>query len=177
VASGRNSAAILPGMHHALSPLASSSPTTVTCGSLPAEAPSVRRRVVTTGERLAHLEGRVVEHSQMFVGLRETIAHFEARVDRRFEQMDTRFLSLEGRLTALDQKIDTKVDTLGARIDALDQKLGASIDALDQKLDAKIGAFDQKLDANVGAIDATPDAKIGARDMCIISTLLARFGP
>ena len=53
----------------------------------------------------------------MFMGLRETIAHFEQRVDRRFEQVDARFLGIEGRLLALDQKVDQ-------RFGALDQKVG-----------------------------------------------------
>ncbi len=68
--------------------------------------------MVTSDERLAHLEGRVGEHSQMFMGLRETIAQFEQRLDRRFEQIEARFTILESRMTALDQKFSAEIGGL-----------------------------------------------------------------
>jgi hypothetical protein len=59
-------------------------------------------------ERLAFVEGRVVEHSQMFSDLREgmsslalRIDRLEERMDRRFEQVDARFLQVEARLDLL----------------------------------------------------------------------------
>ena len=74
-------------------------------------------------ERLAFLEGRLDEQSQMVNGIREAIVNLEQRMDRRFE-------AIELRLTALDQKLDQ-------RIVALDQKLDQRVAALDQKLDQR----------------------------------------
>ena len=84
--------------------------------------------MTSSEERLAFLEGRVGEHSQMLSGIREAIVNLEQRMDRRFE-------AVELRLAALDQKLDGSVA-------ALDQKLDRSVAALDQKL----SGLDQKLD-------------------------------
>ena len=60
-------------------------------------------------ERVAFLEGRVEEHSQMVNGIRDALASLEARMDRRFEQFETRvdqrFLQVDARIDALDSKV------------------------------------------------------------------------
>ena len=72
--------------------------------------------MATLEERVAFLEGRVVEHSHMLDGIREAIVHLEQRMDRRFELVDTRFVALEQtfdrHLTALDGKLDRHVASL-----------------------------------------------------------------
>jgi hypothetical protein len=55
--------------------------------------------VLSVDERVKHVEERMADHSQLFVDLRQGLLQFEERVDRRFEH-------IEGRLTALDQKVD-----------------------------------------------------------------------
>jgi hypothetical protein len=59
--------------------------------------------------RVAFLEGRVTEHSQMLNGIRVTISCFEERVDRRFEsleqRMDRRFEGVDRRLDGLDANV------------------------------------------------------------------------
>jgi uncharacterized coiled-coil protein SlyX len=64
----------------------------------------------TVEERLAFLEGRVGEHSQMLTGIREAMVSLEQRMDRRFE-------AVELRLTALDQKLDRSVTALDQKLD------------------------------------------------------------
>jgi uncharacterized coiled-coil protein SlyX len=88
--------------------------------------------VTTVEERVAFLEGRVEEQSQMVTGIREAIVNLEQRMDRRFE-------AVESRLAGLDQKLDQ-------RVAELDQKLGG----LDQKLDQRIAGLDQRFARLVG---------------------------
>ena len=105
--------------------------------------------MATVEERVAFLEGRVEEQSQMVTGIREAIVSLEQRMDRRFEAVDRRFEGIELRFTALDQKLDQSVA-------ALDQKLDASVAALDQKLDQRfawlLGAQITTLGAIVAAL-------------------------
>ena len=60
-------------------------------------------------ERVAFLEGRVEEHSQMVNGIRDALTSLEARMDRRFEQFETRvdqrFVQVDARIDALDGKV------------------------------------------------------------------------
>jgi len=62
--------------------------------------------VATLDERVAFLEGRVVEHSHMLDGIREAIVHLEQRMDRRFELLEQRFAAIDQRFVGLDQRID-----------------------------------------------------------------------
>jgi hypothetical protein len=57
-------------------------------------------------ERLAYLEGRVEDHSQMVNGIREALASLETRMDRRFEQIDRRFEQIDRRFEQVDQRFD-----------------------------------------------------------------------
>ena len=58
--------------------------------------------MASVDERVAFLEGRANEQSQMINGIRDALVSLEQRMDRRFE-------SLEQRLNALDQKMDAGV--------------------------------------------------------------------
>ncbi len=67
-------------------------------------------------ERVAVLEGRVSEQSQMtasireaFVSLDQRVLAFEQRMDRRFELVDQRFVSLE-------TKLERRIDALDAKM-------------------------------------------------------------
>ena len=64
--------------------------------------------MATLDERVAYLEGKVEE----FVGLREALAHFEQRVDRRFEGFDRRFESIDRRFESVDRRFDALDDKL-----------------------------------------------------------------
>lgn len=79
--------------------------------------------MVTNEERLAHLEGRVEEHSQMFIDFRGAIRQFEQRVDTRFAAVDARFAA-----------IDARFDSLERRFDALGIKVEAGFDGLRREM-------------------------------------------
>jgi chromosome segregation ATPase len=69
----------------------------------------------TIEERVSYLEGKVEEHSKAWSDLKDMIIH------------------LEGRINALDAKVDRHREELSARIDALDQRLSNRLESLDQK--------------------------------------------
>jgi len=84
-------------------------------------------------ERVAFLEGRVVEHSHMLDGIREAIVHLEQRMDRRFELLEQRFTGLDSRFVSIDQRfaaIDQRFASVDQRLNALDMR----IDGLDAKM-------------------------------------------
>jgi uncharacterized coiled-coil protein SlyX len=80
--------------------------------------------VALVEERLAFMEGRVVEHAQMFSDIRdgmaglgqrmdrleERIDRLEERMERRFEQVDARFAQIDGRFL----QVEARLDLLGA---------------------------------------------------------------
>lgn len=90
--------------------------------------------MATLEERVAFLEGRVGEHSQMLEGIRGAIVNLEQRMDRRFEAVDRRFESLEHRLAAFEQKVDQRFAAIDQRFVQVDQKLDQRTDALDAKM-------------------------------------------
>lgn len=62
-------------------------------------------------ERVAYLEGKVEEHSKVWVDLKDMMVNhdskmiaFEQRIDRRFEAIDRRFEAIDRRFEAIDQK-------------------------------------------------------------------------
>jgi hypothetical protein len=63
-------------------------------------------------ERLAYLEGRFEERSQMMDVIRETVVSLDRRTlqsieatDRRFDAIDRRFDAVDGHIAALDTKM------------------------------------------------------------------------
>jgi len=95
-------------------------------GRNPVAERGIRTKMAITGsleERVAYLEGKVEEQSQLGGQLRELILHLDQKVDRFRE-------ALSNRIDALDQKVDRFREELAAannatnsRIDALDQKV------------------------------------------------------
>lgn len=80
----------------------------------------------TLEERVAFLEGRVVEHSQMVDGIREAIVSLEQRMDRRFDAMDGRFDATDRRFDAIDRRfdaIDRRFEGGDRRVEGLEQKV------------------------------------------------------
>jgi len=64
-------------------------------------------------ERVAFVEGRLVEHSELFSDLRaglsglgQRIDHLEQRMDRRFEQVDARFAQMDARFLQVEARLD-----------------------------------------------------------------------
>jgi hypothetical protein len=69
--------------------------------------------VASIEERVAFVEGRLVEHSEIFSDLRaglsslgQRIDHLEQRMDRRFAQMDARFAQIDARFLQVEARLD-----------------------------------------------------------------------
>jgi hypothetical protein len=65
------------------------------------------------------MEGRVVEHAEMFSDIRDGMAglgqrmdRLEERMERRFEQVDARFVQIDGRFL----QVEARLDLLGAEM-------------------------------------------------------------
>ena len=101
--------------------------------------------MASVDERVAFLEGRVNEQSQMITGIRDALVSLEQRMDRRFE-------GLEQRLTALDQKMD------------------AGFAATNQRMDAGFAAQDHRFAWLVGIQLTTTAAVVGT----LLAALLVR---
>ncbi len=91
--------------------------------------------MTTIEERVAYVEGRLAEQSEMFVDLRTGLSNLAGRVDqleqsmnRRFDQVDARFVQMEARFAQMDARfaqidarfaqMDDRIDSRFARIDA-----------------------------------------------------------
>jgi tetrahydromethanopterin S-methyltransferase subunit G len=74
--------------------------------------------MATVEERLARLEARVEEHSQLFGTMREALLAFEHRMDVRFDGIERRFDAVDRRFDAVDRRfeaIDRRFETLDAK--------------------------------------------------------------
>lgn len=85
------------------------------------------KRVETVEERVAYLEGRVEEHSQMVNEIRDSLRSLETRVDKRFEQIEQRFIHLEERMDRRFEQVETRLaegfSRADARFEAMDAKM------------------------------------------------------
>lgn len=63
----------------------------------------------TLEERVAYLEGRREEQAYMINDLRDAVSGLRDDMNRRFEQVDQRFLHLEG-------KVDLRFDSIDAKM-------------------------------------------------------------
>ena len=74
--------------------------------------------MATVEERLARLEARVEEHSQLFGTMREALLAFEHRMDVRFDGIERRFDAVDRRFEAIDRRfevIDRRFETLDTK--------------------------------------------------------------
>ena len=101
-------------------------------------------------ERLAHVEGLVAGHAQLLGDLRTAVTSLEGRLDRRFDQVETRFTQVEGRLATIEQKVDARIDALGRKLEATaaagDQRFETRFSDAERKFETRFVALDQKLD-------------------------------
>jgi len=79
--------------------------------------------VTTIEERVAYVEGRLAEQSEMFVDLRTGLSNLAGRVDqleqsmnRRFDQVDARFVQMDARLVQMDARL-VQIDDRFVQID------------------------------------------------------------
>jgi hypothetical protein len=67
-------------------------------------------------ERVAYLEGRIEDHAGTVGDLRSSVRDLNGTVHDLAEQMDRRFGWLDGRVIALDQKVERVFHRLDAKI-------------------------------------------------------------
>ena len=81
--------------------------------------------MATVEDRLARLEARVEEHSQLFGTMREALLAFEHRMDVRFDGIERRFDAVDRRFEAIDRRfeaIDRRFEVIDRRFETLDTK-------------------------------------------------------
>ena len=72
----------------------------------------------------------------------EHLAVRMAHLEGAYEQISERLRGMDGRFTALDQKIDLRFDTLDKKVGALEQKMDSRFDSFDKKLTTMmVGSF------------------------------------
>ncbi len=62
--------------------------------------------MATTEQRVALLEGRLMEQTQVFADIRDVLARLERRVDAGFDRVDARFGQVDTRFGQVDVRID-----------------------------------------------------------------------
>ena len=96
--------------------------------------------MATVEERLARLEARVEEHSQLFGTMREALLAFEHRMDVRFDGIEKRFDSIDRRFDAVDRRfeaIDRRFEVIDRRFEVIDRRF----ETLDTKFVWLIGLY------------------------------------
>ncbi len=71
--------------------------------------------MATTEQRVALLEGRLMEQTQVFADIRDVLARLERRVDAGFDRVDARF----GQVDARFGQVDARFGQVDDRIDAI----------------------------------------------------------
>lgn len=77
-------------------------------------------------ERVAFLEGRAVEQSNVLAGVRDSMRSLERSVERlelRFDGLERRFDGLELRFDGLERRFDGFERSVSSRFDAMDAKM------------------------------------------------------
>lgn len=71
-------------------------------------------------ERVAYLEGRFGEHTQVAAGLREDFGGIRGEMGRMFDQVDKRFEQVDKRFDVMDgrfDRMDGRLESMDAKID------------------------------------------------------------
>ena len=95
--------------------------------------------MTTIEERVAYVEGRLAEQSEMFVDLRTGLSNLAGQVDQLEQSMSRRFDQVDGRLTQVDARF-VQMDARFAQIDAR----FAQIDARFAQIDARFVQIDDR---------------------------------
>jgi hypothetical protein len=94
----------------------------------------------------------VSEHTQTLIEIRDSIRHFEQRMDARFDSHESRFDTIDRRFDIVDRRfeaVDRRFEGVDRRIDNLDDKISRQFIWL-------VGIQVTTLVAIVGALLARP---------------------
>jgi predicted nuclease with TOPRIM domain len=92
-----------------------------------------------------------------------------AHLEGAYEQISERLRGIDGRFTALDQKVDSRFDRLDQKIGALDRKMDSRFETFEQKMDSRFDALDRKLTTMMVGSFGTSAALIAAIIGVIVS--------
>ena len=72
-----------------------------------------------------------------------------ARVDQRFEEVNTRFAEVNGRIDTMSEQLGGRIDSLSGqvngRIDTMSEQLGGRIDTMSEQLGGRIDTLEGKV--------------------------------
>lgn len=88
-------------------------------------------------ERVARLEGQVMEQTNMMNAVLDSVRDFGSRMDQRFLAMDQRFVAIDQRFVTIDQRfaaIDLRFQALEARMDTRFLQVDDRFSQLDAKI-------------------------------------------
>jgi len=86
--------------------------------------------------------------------------HLLQELRRMEDKMDAKFDAVDAKITALESKMDTKIDALESKMDAKFDAVDAKITALESKMDTKIDVLESKMDAKIDAVESRTHAQI-----------------
>ena len=104
-------------------------------------------------ERVAYLEGKVEEHSHGVREMRELIVQVDGRVAALDRKVDRFRDELAARIDGVDGRLSARIDGLTARIDGLESHLSARIDGLESHLNVRIDGVEGRLSARIDGLD------------------------
>ena len=90
-------------------------------------------------ERVAFLEGRVDEQSQLLHGIRDSVTSLDQRLTAFEQRMDQRFEGVDRRLTAFEERIDRRFEGLDQRLTTFDERVDRRFEGFDQSFKWVIG--------------------------------------
>jgi len=75
--------------------------------------------------------------------------HLLQELRRMEDKMDAKFDAVDAKITALEWKMDTKIDALESKMDAKFDAVGITITTLESTMDAKIDAVESRTHAQI----------------------------
>jgi chaperonin cofactor prefoldin len=122
--------------------------------------------VPTLEERIAALEAKVDAHAMSASDLRGTLAALQDQMNRRFEQVDHRFVELLDQMNRRFEQIDRRFEQVDRRFEQVDHRfadlqgqMNHRFDAVDQKIDRH---FTWLVGIQVAALLAVVGALVGS---------------
>ena len=120
----------------------------------------------TLEERVAALDAKLDAHAMSGSDLRSTLAGLQDQMNRRFEQVDYRFVELQDQMNRRFEQVDHRFvelqDQMNRRFEQVDHRFGELQGQMNQRFDA----VDQKIDRHftwlVGIQVAALVAVVGA---------------
>jgi len=113
----------------------------------------------TLEERVAALEVKIAAQTMSGTELRGTLAGLQDQMNRRFEQVDHRFIELQDQMNRRFEQVDRRFEQVDHRFTELQGQMNQRFDSADQKTDRQ---FTWLVGIQVGVLVAVVGALVGA---------------